>query len=193
MRFAKPQPFWLTLIPAVPGDEEAPNGVRAKFSPVTRVMKRKAARAALVAAGGAIGADEELTVEQEDALFAAGEVSTTTMIRLALLAPEVPEWEGVLDVEGEPLPLTEEALDIVLANEEFLDAAEAAYVLPIRLKDAEKNVLPASLNGIGEAGTPGSAIATSSAPLRPGASDATPASTVKTPSRPRRRKGSGTS
>lgn len=196
MRFSKPEPFWLTLIPPAAGDEEAPNGVRAKFAPMTRAMRRRAARAARAAAGELPDPGAELTPEMEDALYAAGEVSSAMLIRLGLIECKVPEWEGVLDQDGAPLPLTEDTVDIVLANEEFLEAAERAYLLPIFERDAEKNGYSASPNGTGEAGTPASDIASSSADTiqrTAPPSDATAAPTVRTPSRPRKPRASGKS
>jgi hypothetical protein len=192
MRFAKQGPFWLTLIPAQEGDEESPRGFRVKFAPATRSMKRRAARASQSVLGGRIDfTDRErvLSDEELDLLVDAGEMSSAAMIRMGILEQPEPEWDGAFDEAGKPLPVTEENVDIILANEEVFEAADRLYVRPIALAEMqraqEKNGSAPSPNGTGGARIAARPIAQTARKRAPSAR------TRSTPSKPRKAKGSG--
>lgn len=165
MRLHAKEPKWLTLIEPVPGDKEAPRGVRVKCAHVGRSIKRKAARASQKALAGIDLSDREreLSDADVDALYEAGDVSSRELIRLAILDQGTPEWDGVLDAKGKPLPVTAEAVELALDDEDFFEAADRLIVMPAAERDREKNALSASPSGIGEAGTPARDTASSAA------------------------------
>lgn len=158
-RLQRREPEWLTLIEAADGEP----AVRIKMPPITRAMRRRAAAAAQGIAGGAgleDGADDPLL------LIEAGEAVSMEMIRIGLL--ECREWEGIGGADGTPLPVTEDNVEMFLADDELFAAADAAYVRPWVDRELEKKDYAASPNGIGEAATAERAIAGSSAGRGPG-------------------------
>lgn len=196
MRIAPFKP-WLTLIPPVENDQDAPNGVRVKFAPPTKPMRMAAARAAQKALAR-LGLDpaelggRELDEDEMIAVFEASDEASRALIRLGVLSAEVPEWEGMLDLDGKPLQLDAETLEWALLNDEFFSAADALYVQPAAAKDREKNGSSASSNGIGEAGTTGSDTASSAAKAS-GTGAVRSARTKAAGRKPRKAKASGTS
>lgn len=184
-RIASNEPQWLTLIPAA-GKQPA---VEVLFAPITRSMRRRAARAGR---GGLEGIDPsapigELSDEQFDALAGAGDATSAELVRLGAR-----DWRGIAGPDGKKLTFTPANLDLAIADETFLAAAEKAYVEPDALRVAEKNGWPGSRNGTGAKATPGNATASSPA-ARKGATAAKPAPIGSKPSRPRRGKASGRS
>lgn len=188
LTLTKREPFWLTLIPAAGKDP----AVRARFAPITRAMKRKAARASRAVWGdGPVPADE-LSDAELDALYDAGEAASRALIRFGLLDQPEPAWEGIGDAAGKPLPVTEETVEMALDEDRFFEAADRLYVQPAAFRDAEKNGSPASPNGTGEAGTRARATASSAAARRKKAA-AKPVRTPSTRSKAPRRKPPGKS
>jgi hypothetical protein len=170
----KPGPEWLTLIPAA-GKVPA---VRGQFAPASRSMKRRAQHEARKGIDGA-------TVDLLDVCDLAdiGDAFSRSLIRQALLA-----WEGIGDVDGKPIEVTPEAVELFLADERLFEAADALYVMPIVLRDREKNGYAASPNGTGKAATPAKDTARSRVG-RTRAKGAESARTARTsPRRPRGKK-----
>jgi hypothetical protein len=160
MRIAPFKP-WITLIPPAEGDAEAPEGVRVKFVPASKPLRMAAARAASrtldkLGIDPATIIDAELSEDEIMAVFAATDEASRALIRLGALGSDTPEWKGVLDEAGNPLPLTAETLEWALLNDAFFEAADRLYVQAAAAKDAEKNGFAASPNGTGAAATRGS-------------------------------------
>jgi len=106
-------PFWCDLIP----------GVRVKLRPLTTAL--------MVSARGdpAIADLPEGSATEEAALAMA-----KALARRAIL-----DWEGIGDIEGEPLPVSPEAIDALLDLWPAFEAFQSAYVAKALLLDAEKN------------------------------------------------------
>ncbi|WP_296167981.1 hypothetical protein [uncultured Brevundimonas sp.] len=136
----------LKLAPAVTEAEwkDLAPGVRVLLKPADAVMLLAGRRAAgevhkiaadLIAAdlapnGGSVQADAEFA-------FTVG-----CLVWGAL------DWEGVGDQDGEPLPMTEANLTLLLRQSlDIFDKFDREYVVPILVRDAEKNVSSPSLNG----------------------------------------------
>lgn len=192
LTLGKREPEWITLIAPIEGDRKAPRGVRAKFAPVTRKMRRKAARASREVLGGIDITAEGLTDDEIDTMLDAGEAASRALIRIGLLDQERPEWEGLFGADGKPAPVTPENVDLALEDEQFFTAADRLYVLAAADRDREKNGLSASPNGTGEAGTPVKGTASSAARRKTG-SAAKSAPTQSRRSQPTKAKGSGRS
>lgn len=157
MRIAPFKP-WITLIPPAEGDTDAPEGVRVKFAPASKPLRMTAARAAQrtldkLGIDPATMIDGELSDDQILAVFSATDEASRALIRMGALASDAPEWKGVLDEEGNPLPLNAETLEWALLDDAFFEAADRLYVQAAASKDAEKNASAASPNGTGVAGT----------------------------------------
>lgn len=107
-------PQWCDLIP----------GVRVRLRPLTTAL--------MVAARGdpAIADMPEAAATEEAALAMA-----KALARRAILA-----WEGIGDAEGEPLPVSPEAIDALLDLWPAFEAFQTLYVAKALLLDAEKNV-----------------------------------------------------
>jgi hypothetical protein len=184
----KREPQWLTLIPATGKDP----AVRAKFAPITRAMRRKAAQAVRGQIGGLDASIPTAQLSDEDfnRLLDAGEAGSRELIRCALLDQPEPGWEGIGDESGQPLPVNEETVEMALDNDRFFEAADRLFVLPESKRDAEGNASAVSPGGTGEAATPASDTANSPARPKRGAG-AKSAPTKRTRSKPRREKPSG--
>lgn len=196
MRIGPFQP-WHPLIPPVEGDTDAPEGICVKFAPASKRMRMAAARAAArslerlgIDPGGLTG--RELSEDEIVAVFEAGDEASRALIRLGALTDPNPEWKGMLDLDGQPLPLNAETLEWALLNDAFFEAADRMYVQPSAAKDREKNALSASPNGIGEAATPGKPTARSPAKAKRGGG-AKHAPTKSAPRKPRKGSSSGAS
>lgn len=106
-------PSWCDLIP----------GVRVKLRPLTTAL--------MVAARGdpAIADLSEGSATEEAALAMA-----KALARRAIL-----DWEGIGDIEGEPLPVSPAAIDALLDLWPAFEAFQSSYVAKALLLDAEKN------------------------------------------------------
>ena len=164
LKLGSGEPEWLDILP----------GVRVQFAPIGI----KAVRAARTAAMAALQANRD-DVEE------AGDIFTREMLRRGILA-----WEGVGNAEGEPVPVSPEAIALFLSNPRAYEAADRAYVTPWVQADMEGNASAGSPNGTGAGATPATNIAGSvAAPTKPAAAVSAP--TSRTSSKPRKRKPSG--
>ncbi|WP_052507860.1 hypothetical protein [Sphingomonas hengshuiensis] len=140
------------LIPA----QGARPAVGVQALPVSRAMKRAA-----YAASSAVlaGMDEAAMLASPEKAGEAGEAFGTALLRARIVG-----WDGIADREGKvAVPFSPEALEAFLDDEALYEAAYAALVMPVILRDAEKNGLAPSPNGTGAGATPGAAIAGSAA------------------------------
>jgi hypothetical protein len=133
----KREPAWLTLREAA-GEDPA---VEILAAPHSRSLKRKA----LAAARALIELPDDLREATPEQLQDFAEALTRETIRRAIL-----DWRGIGNAAGEPAAATPEAIELFLDDEELLDAADRAYLVPAAARDAEKNALPPSPNGISE-------------------------------------------
>lgn len=134
-------PQWLDVLP----------DVRIRLKPAesaTMLVGRTAATKALAAGGS-----------DADAEFA----FTAACVVWGALA-----WEGVGDETGAPLDMSEDGL-VRLLKQNFtaFDKIDRAYVLPILMRDAEKNASSPSLNGTSAAAKPIARRAPKPAPSAP--------------------------
>lgn len=183
---ARKEPFWLTLFEAGEIGAEEP-AVRILVRPVDRPMRRAAARASRPALEGVDFQAEQFADVDLLRMVEAGELGAEELLRNGIV-----DWEGVGDAAGKPVPATPENIELALADDQFFTRAEERYVKEAAKRDREKNGLAASPNGTGEAAIPANGTASSRA-AGTATSAAKAASTRKTPSRPRKRKRSGTS
>jgi len=113
------EPRWLDL----------GHGVRLRVAPLTT---------ALMVASRSDAAVEALpdTATDEERVFAK-----------AIARRAVTEWEGVGDVDGNPVPLSPEGIDALLEVWPIFEAFQAIYVSTGLLLDVEKNVSAPSPTG----------------------------------------------
>jgi hypothetical protein len=109
------EPFWLDIVP----------GVRAQFRPISvaAILLARTAAADVLRAGG------------EDAMVKAGVAFTSSLAHSGIAA-----WEGIGDVDGNPVEPTKETIDAALELWPVFDAIDRLYVGPALIQDAEKNV-----------------------------------------------------
>ena len=109
------EPFWLDIVP----------GVRVQFRPssVAAILLARTAAADVLRAGG------------EDAMVKAGVAFTSSLAHSGIAA-----WEGIGDVDGNPVEPTKETIDAALELWPVFDAIDRLYVGPALIQDAEKNV-----------------------------------------------------
>ena len=74
------------------------------------------------------------------------------LLKLALLCCK--SWSGVGDENGDPLPLNEQNLALLLRDPRIANAVSAAIEAPVHAEVAEKNGSAASLNGAAAADEP---------------------------------------
>ncbi|WP_288586345.1 hypothetical protein [uncultured Methylobacterium sp.] len=117
------EPFWLDILP----------GVRIRFRPIT-VASMLVAREAV----GKVFRDED----QDDV----GARANIALVR-ELARRGIAEWEGVGDTEGQPIPVTREAIDLLMENWPAYDAIDTRYVAPALAREAEKNASSSSSGG----------------------------------------------
>lgn len=184
------EPEWLG---ALPGTAEDPRpylvpGVRVRFAPIGPKAFRAAGQAmvkVLTSAGEGAEPDNE---EASDA------------IARELIVRGIVAWEGVGPAgrdDDEPLPVTDAAKAAFAADAALFLAAEAAYVTPYLLRDAEGKGSSGSPNGTGERVMP--APDTAPSPAVPSGTDgatttipASPPAPISSMSpTPKRRKRSG--
>ena len=131
------EPAWLDL----------GHGVRVKLRPLTTAL--------MVAARGdpAVQALDEDAGDEESALAFA-----RALARVAIL-----DWEGVGDAEGNPIPISPEAIEALLDLWPLFEAFQLAYVSRGLLLEQEKNasaLLPSGpLAGASDTATPARASA----------------------------------
>lgn len=163
----------IELIPA----QGARAAVGVKALPVTRAMKRAA-----YAASSAVlaGMDADAIAAAPEKAGEAGEAFGTTLLRARIVG-----WDGLADLDGEAVPFSPEALAAFLDDETLFEAAYGKLVMPVILRDAEKNGLAPSPNGIGAGAMPG--IDTAGSPAgrkaRRGAKSARTAKARRAPTR----------
>lgn len=178
-----PEPEWLTLIDAA-GDTPA---VRVRMAPVGPAARDAASAAvAQVLAGvepelreearSTIGADGRISGEVTPALAdlfkRIGRASGAAMMREGLR-----EWSGIGGPDGAPIAVTPTTIGWLLANEELYATLDRLYVLPVALRDAEKNASAGSPAGTGTRATPEPDTASSpAAPIATGDAEPPPAS-----------------
>ena len=115
------EPRWLDLLP----------GVRLKLRPLTTALMVSARADPAVETMPPAATAEDLALAMAKAVA-----------RLAIL-----EWEGIGDAEGQPLPVSPEAVDALLDLWPAFEAFQAAYVAKALLLDAEKNASAPSPTG----------------------------------------------
>ena len=108
-------PFWCDLVP----------GVRVKLRPLTTALM-------VAARSDPAIADLPKEARTEEAALAMAKA----LARSAIL-----EWEGIGDAEGEPLPVSPDAVDALLDIWPIFEAFQSLYVAKGLLLDAEKNAL----------------------------------------------------
>jgi hypothetical protein len=175
-------------------ETEADPAVVIEVAPHTRAMSRRAGLAARAQF-------PDLPLELKDAPRAMVgdfiDAVTRETLRLAITS-----WEGIGDAKGKPIPVTPElsvrvatadqpdrpsgTIDLFLADDDLLEVADRLYVLPQAERRREKNGAGHSSNGT-------SAGATDIAKGAQSPAGATSALTGSTPSKPSKRKKSGTS
>ena len=115
-----------------------------------RVQRRPLTTALMVAARGdpAVQALGEDATDEESAL-----VFAKALARVAVL-----DWEGVGDADGQPIPVSPEAIDALLDLWPLFEAFQTGYVAKGLLLEQEKNAsspLPnGSTAGAGDTATP---------------------------------------
>ena len=114
-------PYWCELVP----------GVRVKLRPLTTALM-VAARSDLAIA------DLPKEARTEEAALAMAKA----LARCAIL-----DWEGIGDAEGEPLPVSPDAVYALLDIWPIFEAFQSLYVAKGLLLDAEKNVSSPSPSG----------------------------------------------
>jgi hypothetical protein len=153
------KPTWLDL----------PHGVRVQVPPLNVAVLRAAeyrAMKAFSAGKEALDLPDGVEIEDEPAGDLEG---TFVQARIRALAGKIMAWEGVVDEDGEPVPITPEALDAFAAHPAVGPAFARAYE-----SDALK--LVAEKNGSAPSGSGGPAEESNTAAPAPAAVLAAPAS-----------------
>ena len=138
------EPEWLGPIPGA-DDDPRPfllPGVRVRFAPIGPKAFRAAGQACVKVLTSAEEGAEPDNEEASDAI--AREVIVRGIV----------EWEGIGDEDGEPLAVSDAAKAAFIGDARTFLAAEAAYVTPFLLRDAEKNGSAGSPPGTGTKATP---------------------------------------
>jgi hypothetical protein len=109
------EPFWLDIVP----------GARIQFRPITvaAIIQARTAAAEVLRAGG------------DDVMVKAGLAFTQSLARSGIIA-----WEGIGNVDGDPLEPTRENIDAALEVWPVFDAIDRLYVGPALIRAQEKNV-----------------------------------------------------
>ncbi|MHA3791453.1 hypothetical protein [Rhizorhabdus histidinilytica] len=167
--------------PSARWEEEVLPGVDILFAPITRPAWRAAKRAAAKALDGegkAVGA--EGTLADDEAIEIGGDAFSLELIRRGIL-----EWRGVGDLDGNPIDVTPEAVDIFLSDPRRFDACDLRYVMPFALEQREGNGSAGSPSGTSSRVMPAKTTAGSVAKRAPGVA----AKNVRTGStRPKRKR-----
>ena len=114
-------PIWCELVP----------GVRVKLRPLTTALM-------VAARSDPAIADLPKEARTEEAALAMAKA----LARSAIL-----DWEGIGDAEGEPLPVSPDAVDALLDIWPIFEAFQSLYVAKGLLLDAEKNASSPVLSG----------------------------------------------
>ncbi len=138
------EPVWLTLL----------DGVRVKVRPFTS--------AAFFAGQSAMRTVAVSEMPDDQAQGLRGLAFVKALARFAII-----EWEGVLDVDGEPVPVTPAAIDALMDVWQAAATFEAQYQRPVETLVAEKNGSGAAPSGISAAGSTTAPSAPSPAPSAP--------------------------
>lgn len=123
-----PEPQWLDL----------GHGVRLKLLPLTTALM-----VATRVDPAVQSLDPDASNDERAALFAG-----------ALARRAVVDWEGVGDMDANPLPVSNEGIDALLSLWPIFEAFNLAYVSGGMLLDAEKNVSAPSPTGTSVGATP---------------------------------------
>ncbi len=134
-------PFWRELVP----------GVRVKLRPLTTALM-------VAARSDPAIADLPKEARTEEAALAMAKA----LARSAIL-----EWDGIGDAEGEPLPVSPEAVDALLDIWPIFEAFQSLYVAKGLLLDAEKNASSPVPSGSSVGGTATALPADPSVPTAP--------------------------
>jgi len=116
------EPYWINL----------PRGVRVEIRPVTTAIVAAAQAAAHRRMSALREADAELDPDLARGLAFAFLVK-------ALARHAVTAWEGVGDADGNPLPLSPEAIERLMDIEEMAAAFFDRALIPVRKVSAEGN------------------------------------------------------
>ncbi len=108
------EPFWIDLLP----------GVRVQVKPISVAMML----VARASAGDAFRSAERDSIQYANAAL------TVSLAHQGIVA-----WEGVGDAEGEPLPVTPEHVDLLLAEWPAFQALDDRYTRPALIQADEKN------------------------------------------------------
>jgi hypothetical protein len=118
----KREPNWLDL----------GHGVRVHVRPCTTALMMAARADPRIQSAG-----QRSLVPSADDVQAAGERTAALVKALGRLG--IQEWDGVGDTDGEPVPLTPEAIDALLDLWPMAEAFERLYLGPALPLDDEKN------------------------------------------------------
>jgi hypothetical protein len=134
-------PLWRELVP----------GVRVKLRPLTTALM-------VAARSDPAIADLPKEARTEEAALAMAKA----LARSAIL-----EWDGIGDAEGEPLPVSPDAVDALLDIWPIFEAFQSLYVAKGLLLDAEKNASSPVPSGSSVGGTATALPADPSVPTAP--------------------------
>jgi hypothetical protein len=125
---------------------ELPHGVRLLVTPITTVMVAAAQSAARRRVLELLGKDD--VPEQENLRR-----GVALMLTIQALGREcIRAWQNVVDEDGKAVPLTPEAIEVLLSHEEMAFAFFEAVMTPLRLVEAEGNASRPAPDGTSAAG-----------------------------------------
>jgi len=125
---------------------DLPHGVRLLVAPVTTVLVAAAQASARRRALELLGKEE--MPEQENLLR-----GVALMLTIQALGREcIRAWQNVVDENGEEVPLTSIAIDLLLSHEEMAFSFFDAVMSPLRAVEAEGNASGLAPHGMAEAG-----------------------------------------
>jgi hypothetical protein len=125
---------------------ELPHGVRLLVAPITTIMVAAAQAAARRRALELLGKEE--LPEQENLRR-----GVALMLTIQALGREcIRAWENVVDEDGAAVPITPEAIEVLLSHEEMAFALFDAVMTPLRAVEAEGNASGPAPDGTSAAG-----------------------------------------
>jgi hypothetical protein len=125
---------------------ELPHGVRLRVAPITTVVVAAAQASARKRAFELLGKEE--IPEQENLRR-----GVALMLTIQALGREcIRAWENVVDEDGAAVPITPEAIEILLSHEEMAFAFFDAVMTPLRVVEAEGNASGPVPHGTAAAG-----------------------------------------
>jgi hypothetical protein len=125
---------------------ELPHGVRLRVAPITTIMVAAAQASARRRVLELLGKEE--MPEQENLRR-----GVALMLTIQALGREcIRAWENVVDEEGATVPITPEAIEVLLSHEEMAFAFFESVMTPLRAVEAEGNASRPALHGTAAAG-----------------------------------------